>query len=330
MPSLRSLDASESEALVGIWNAAFGADLRITLRFMRFNTQLPLGAVQAGRVATQNGLPVAFVLASALPNDPLTSPPEVGWIDALAVQPEWQRQGLGSELLAWAVQWLKEQHCTQARLGGSLRPFVAGYPVELGDASFFHKRGYADRADSARVWDVARDLGDYVGAVRAAPTTSAGETGERAEPTPIRIRPAQAGDKNGLLEFFEREFPNRWRFEYQEFLRMKGRISDWLILLTSRGVDGFARMMFEDSVQPYERFYPYRLPRPWGQLGPLGVSRTIRGHGCGRRLLDAAVTHLRERGVRGAVIDWTGLLDFYAKFGFRPFREYLVLNKRLQ
>jgi predicted N-acetyltransferase YhbS len=32
-------------------------------------------------------------------------------------------------------------------------------------------------------------------------------------------------------------------------------------------------------------------------------------------------------GVRGCVVDWTGLLDFYGKFGFKPFRQYQILEK---
>jgi len=196
-----------------------------------------------------------------------------------------------------------------------LRPFAPGLPSELRTDAFFRARGYAPRPNGARVWDVARDVRDYV-AVR--PQVDA------------VIRPAQPGDENALCAFFQREFPNRWRYKYEEFLSAGGRISDWMILTTRRGVDGFAKLCFEDSITPVNRVYPWKLPRPWGQLGPIGVSQDTRSKGFGGALLDAALCHLRECGVRGCVIDWTGLVDFYVKFGFQPYREYAMLIKTME
>ena len=314
--NLQPFDPTNSNhisALVTIWYAACGPDLAITSRFIEFNTRPATGSVQAGRLAMKSGQPVGFVLASALPKDPTVSPPETGWVDAIAVPPSAQRQGIGSELLSWAEEWLRAQGCTKARLGGSLRPFAAGLPDELNTDAFFRSRGYTGRPGGEIVWDVARDLSDY---------ERRGATGPVAA-----IRPAQPGEENALLEFFYREFPNRWRFKFQEFLRMGGRISDWMILWTERGIDGFARLTFEDSVQPLERSYPNRLPRPWGQLGPIGVSADARGKGYGGLLLDAGLVRLRDNGVKGCIIDWTGLLEFYGKFGFKPYRNYIMLIK---
>ncbi len=57
------------------------------------------------------------------------------------------------------------------------------------------------------------------------------------------------------------------------------------------------------------------------------VLDTTTPEGFGGALLDAALRHLSDRRVRGCVIDWTGLVDFYAKFGFKPYRQYVVLIK---
>ena len=315
MSLLRPLEPSDRNAAVSIWNTACGGGLAITLRFVEYNNHPATGAVQAGRIAVLEGQAAGFVLASALPKDPPTSPPQVGWIDAIAVNPAFQHRGLGSTLMAWGEQWLRDEGCNKARLGGSLHPFTPGYPNELDDIAFFTKRGYVERAGGGEVWDVARDLEDY-------PMSQ--------PPAGVEIRPMQPGEEDTLLHFLQREFPNRWRFEYQEFLRESGRISDWIILLTERGVDGFASLTFEDSIQPINRYYPYRLPRPWGQLGPIGVSADVRGKEFGRALLDGALGHLRDRGVRGAVIDWTSLVGFYSRFGFQPYRRYTIMSKILR
>ena len=314
---LRPFERSDIDPAAAIWTAACGPDLILSPGFVEHNTRLATGAVQAGRVALQGGQPAGFVLASALPASPCVSPPQLGWIDAVAVSPAFQRQGIGSALLAWAEGWLANQGCTLTRLGGSLRPFAPGLPVELNSTQFFDKRGYHGRAGSAVAWDVAHDLGEY-----QIPNVI-------YQLSNVDIRPAQPGQEQALSEFFKHSFPGRWQFEFDEFLREGGRMSDYVLLWTERGVDGFARLTFNDSERPLERFYMHRLPRPWGQLGPIGVSDDCRGKGYGGALLDAGLRRLRERGVRGCVIDWTSLVDFYGKFGFRPYRQYEMLVKTL-
>ncbi len=314
-------EPSDLTAVAAIWTAAYGPDMAISERLVAFNTRAATGALQAGRLIVQGnamtGNPVGFVLASALPGQPDVSPPEIGWIDAIAVRPDFQRQGAGTALLAWAEEWLRAQGCTSSRLGGSLRPFVPGLPVSLGTQDFFRNRGYNDRASCAWTWDVARDLTEY-----ASPSGAMKKVeGE--------LRPAEPGEENALLAFLQREFPDRWRFDFQEFMRENGRISDYQVLWTPRGIGGFCHLSFEDSWRPMERFYPNRLPRPWGQAGPIGVGADLRGKGYGAAVLDAGLHRLRDSGVRGCVIDWTGLLDFYGRFGFAPYRHYAMLLKSL-
>ena len=314
------LEPFDAATAAAIWTAACGRDLAISPGFVEYNTRPATGAFQAGQLAMRNDQPVGFVLASVLPADPATSPPEVGWIDAIAVLPAFQRQGIGSALLSWAEGWLAGQGCTHSRLGASLRPFAPGLPVQLGTEAVFRARGYCERPGSAYVWDVARDLSDYGYSARSGLPPLASD---------IRIRPARPGQEEALMAFLLREFPGRWRFECQELMREGERISDAMLLWTGRGVDGFCWMTMEDSRRPIERFFMHRLPRPWGQLGPIGVSRDCRGRGYGAALLDAAIVYLRGTGVRGCVIDWTSLLEFYAGFGFEPYRQYAILLKQL-
>ena len=146
---LRPLEPSDFQQAATIWTAACGPDLAISPHFVEYNTRPTTGAIQAGRVVAQDGQPTGFVLVSALPASPDVSPPQFGWIDAVAVSPAFQRQGIGSLLLAWAEAWLVEQGCTHTRLGGSLRPFTPGLPVESDAGVFFDKRGYQGRPRAA-------------------------------------------------------------------------------------------------------------------------------------------------------------------------------------
>jgi GNAT superfamily N-acetyltransferase len=313
---IRPFSLSDISSVVEIWNSACGANLAISTRFVQYNTQLATGAVQQGRIAIENNVPIGFVLASALPNDPKTSASHVGWVDAIAVRSEFQHRGVANELLTWAEDFLRAQQCTIARLGGSLHPFVAGLPDELNNLGWFNKRGYLPRPNAETDWDVARDLIDYKARADYASFDAT-------------VRPACADDNDAIMEFFMRDFPGRWRYEYEQALRDGGRDSDFMILVTDEGVDGVARLTYEDSERPVERFYMHALPHPWGQLGSIGVSKRVRGQGLGGMLLDLSLCHMRNLGIRGCVIDWTSLVDFYDKYGFKPYRKYHMLVKNL-
>ena len=313
---IRLFTLSDISSIVEIWNSACGANLAINTRFVQYNTKLSTGAVQEGCIALENNTPIGFVLASALPNDPKTSAPHVGWVDAIAVHPEFQQHGIATELLNWAENFLRAQKCTVARLGGSLHPFVAGLPDELNNLGWFNKRGYQPRPNAETDWDTARDLHNYA---------------QRMDYSSFNatVRPAHADDHDAIMEFFMRDFPGRWRYEYTEALEDGGRNSDFMIIVTNKGVDGIARLTYEDSERPIERFYMHALPHPWGQLGSIGISKRVRGQGLGGMLLDLSLCHMRDLGIRGCVIDWTSLVDFYGKYGFKPYRKYHMLLKNL-
>jgi predicted N-acetyltransferase YhbS len=59
------------------------------------------------------------------------------------------------------------------------------------------------------------------------------------------------------------------------------------------------------------------------------VSDRLRGEGLGRKLMHASLYELAQTGARECVIDWTTLVDFYARFGFQPFRSYRRARKPL-
>jgi predicted N-acetyltransferase YhbS len=281
---------------------------------------------QAGQVAIIERRAAGFVLASVYrDSDPAVSPRDMGWLDAIAVSPGFQRRGIGAALLTWAETWLAEQGCTRFRLGGSLRPFAAGLPTALGTEGFFRSRGYTDRPGGKHVWDVARSLRDYASPSRR----SRGMISSVRSGLSSEVRPVRPGEEGAVQAFLRREFPGRWRFDFQEFLAGGGRISDYLVLLTERGIDGFCQLTLEDSLRPLDRFFMHGLPRPWGQLGPIGVSQGCRGMGYGTMVLDAGLQRLRAAGVDGCVIDWTNLPDFYSKFGFQPYRQYEMLVKEV-
>ena len=325
---------------VELWNDATGNELPITERFLKYNCTEDDGVVREGRVALIGGRPAGFVLGSAHPGaSPAMRTDVEGWIEAIAVASSYQRQGIGRTLLRWAEGWVASQKSGRdeqassiseggeglkpsaekvgggrLRVGGGLRPFVPGPLADRAVEAFFQACGYQHEREQFS-WDVARSLSDY-------------------EPPELRdvqaaARPGQPGQEKLLLDFLAREFPERWHWQGERFLEEGGRISDFMLLWTEEGVQGSCHLTFEDSANPIDRFFPYELPRPWAQLGSIGVSAHLRGQGMGLYLLDAGLRRLHNSGINGCVIDWTTLLGFYGKCGFRPYRKWALLWRAL-
>lgn len=299
---------------IRIWNAASHRDYSINERFLTYNLIPTTGEVIEGRIAIHHGEAIGFILACAVTNDPSVT---LGWVSAVAVQPSSQRQGVGSDLLSWAETWSKEKGCKRIRIGGNLRPFAPGLPYVMHEnAAFFKKRDYESPSHQPYEYDIARSLKDYQQIY--------------SKPGRAELLPMQPGDEHLLLDFLHREYPGRWEFEACEFVRNGGRPSDYLLLRVNDKVEGFCRLTFIDSERPIERFFPQRLPPPWGQFGPLGLSKAVRGTGLGGYLIDAAALHMQSLGVNGCVIDWTALLELYGKFGFKVYNQYISLFKRIR
>ncbi|MEZ4870319.1 MAG: GNAT family N-acetyltransferase [Caldilineaceae bacterium] len=301
------------DAIVEIWNSSCESSLMISPRLVEFNLRPSTDGATFGQLVFAEARAVGFVVGSAIRNGQV-APPSVGWVDAIAVTPSSQRQGLGSSLLQWAEMQLRQHGCTTFTVGASLRPFVPGLPTTLYTQGFFQFHGYHSERT---VWDVAANLALY-------------QSPETVRPIDGLVRPAQPGEEADLLHFLAREFPGRWHFACQEMLHEpQTRFSDYMVLWTERGIDGFCQLTFEDSHRPIERYYPYPLPRRWGQLGPIGVSADRRGRGYGAALLDAGLRRLHNNGVNGCIIDWTTHLALYGKFGFEPYREYQQFLKQV-
>jgi predicted N-acetyltransferase YhbS len=314
-------------AAADVLQAACTPHLEITPRLVEFNTQLTSGILSAGCLAWQNGQVVGVVLVTA-PSQPspesLLFPP-AGWVEALAVLPACRKQGIGCALLAWAESWLSDHGCESARLAGGMRPFAPGLPVELDTQAFFEHHGWEAAEDHS--YDLARLIGGTQPFFALPP--------ERQAILRYSL-PARPQDQHRLLEMMAREFPGRWWFDCQQILATGGKISDYILTWTgdpdsaTAEIASFVRLTYEDSLWPVDRYYPQRLPRPWSALGTVGTDSRLRGQGYSAVTIYTGLTQLRASGAQSCVIDWTGLVDFYGKFGFTTYREYIPLFKNLK
>lgn len=313
----RPLGPDLLEQAVALWNRCLGERFPMRAQLLRQNLWDEPNFDPEGSRAHYDG--DRLIALSAVKRHQVDigvlSPDQRGWISVLLVDPDYQGRGIGSALLRDAIAHLRRYSAERIGLGADPSHFFPGIPLENQQAlDWFARRG-------ARPGGLVCDLASH--AIASYQHPPAAEQAYRAAPG-IAYRPATEGDLPGLQAFMQAEFPDRWAWEIERYVERGGLPGDVMLALSGDQVVGFARIHTPESGQlgPASYWAP-RFPGRHGGVGPIGVAASQRGQGVGLGLLSAAIAELRERGVESGVIDWTTLVGFYGKVGFRPWTWYV-------
>lgn len=234
-----------------------------------------------------------------------------GYVSALLVAPEWQRQGIGTVLHQVAMQYLNEQGIRRVQLGGGSPRFFPGVPENLpSGVAFFQSHGW--KIDHV-VYDLVQNLHTY---------TTPPYVWERIARTAVYFNVATQEDKAELLTFEEREFPE-WLTAFQRVIEL----GDYVDVLVGRNAykEVIASLLLYGPESHQERsdaLWQMELGKNVGAIGCVGVAANMQGHGIGIALVARATELLIERGVEVCSIDWVTLTEFYAKLGYKIWRGY--------
>lgn len=335
MPPLIPLPYARPEEFVGLWNRVAGKVhpvspelwYEITLSdpsFVGDDLTLAAAPTQLGDRKGRQEL-AGFVLAKRLRRRFIGDAgfAEIGYVCLLAVDPAVGRQGLGRALLEAAEASLRQQGARRAILGGSFFHAVPGIPEALPEAiAFFERAGYSG---GQTVWDVARDVKDFAVPRQALAALESGGI----EAAVVRAERSMSQDPirtAALLEFLAAEFAGRWLYDVSVSFGRGDTPATVLALFDGSRMVAFAQVHVTRSAGTlrWAAFDPDITA-----IGPVGVARTHRGKGLGLAVVALAADHLRLRGARTVVIDWTDLLGFYGQLGFEPWLSYRLMGKDL-
>lgn len=219
---------------------------------------------------------------------------------------------VGVDLLAHAKRVLKNRGVEKLVFGQDSRHFFPGCPVDAGRLKdFLTVEGFTEGHTCV---DLEHDLTAYRPPIDLEKTL-------RSENAWVR---RLNKDELPLLdEFLEREFPARWHYDTKAKVNAEGDPSFVIGLFVGGRCEGFAisqvaghRLLLGGAVWNQD------LGPNWCSLGPIGVSKVVRGRGLGDALLAGALLDLKEAGGRKCLIDWTNLRNWYGKHGFEVAREY--------
>jgi len=289
--TLRALDpAGDRRWLEALWTAALGGSWPL----------LPAGLdlIRAGVVAEERGAALGMVAV-----DP------AGSIPLLLIDPAHQRRGVGTRLLAAALQRLGALGAETVALGSGGEDYIwPGVPDDLPAAvGFFAARGW--RWDH-QVIDLVRDLRGY--------RPPAGVY-ERAARAGVSLEVAGERDLEAVLAFEAATFPTwlRW-FERRDSSVLVARDGQRRVVgtLLFRGPD--EALLFAPMLGPMT-----------GTIGCVGVADDLQGRGVGSAMVARASELLRRVGTRACHIGWVERRDFYVRVGYAPWRRYRMSRRQL-
>lgn len=292
-----------------LWDRAFGpaypiSERALALRLCRRLTLEPGDGIVALRGGDVVGFGIVEVERRA------DGVPPVGHLLALAVDPAHRGAGIGAALLAALERRLRKAGCRQAIPAGSLHRFWSGVPDDLpGARAFLEVRGYDL---SQQVVDLVVPLASFRRRARYAALMRA----ERVEAVP-----AAPADTAAMVAFQLREFPG-WH-PIMAAMIAAGDASN--VLLMKRGAEIVGTIM---TYTPGSRWrspnltWDRLLGADMGGYGAVGIARAWRGRGLGAAMCQEAACHVKSRGGSCCLIDWTHLVDFYARVGASVWRTF--------
>ena len=312
----------DTAALLPLWQAALGD--RWPMRDDLLRRQLTGHRFYRGDdhlVAVADGRIVGFVGTQVDRWEGVSPDKRGGGISVVLVHPDWRRRGIGARLHEAALGHLRNEGARELRLGGGgAYRFWPGIPTDLpGAYAFFESCGWP-LEDAKRSRDLVRDLSDF-----HVPTAM----GARLEREGVTVRPAREDEAADAIAFEWEHFPG-WAAGFV-YMAELGDFPNMLLAIDRRkGIVG-TLMLHAPSSRWLTANVTWKtlLGDSLGGISAVGVAERERGRGIGIGMVAAGSEVLRARGVGNCHIDWTNIVDFYGKLGYRVWREYWMSTRTL-
>ncbi|HEX6472586.1 MAG TPA: GNAT family N-acetyltransferase [Streptosporangiaceae bacterium] len=236
-----------------------------------------------------------------------------GSVPLILVAPERRRQGVGSALIASAVEQLTMDGVREIHAGSGGADYIwPGVPENLPDAAaFFTAREWSSHHTTI---DLVQDLRDY----RTPPGVA-----ERAAGAGARVRVAGAAARDEVLALEAEHFPN-WLKRFRKSFEFGTQE-----VLIARDADHRLVGSLLFSGPKADAPYAALLGPEAGEIGCVGVIPDARDRGVGTAMVAMASRILRQRGTRRCHIGWTRREEFYSRLGYRRWRGYHMFRRTI-
>ncbi len=281
MTNIRPMTEGDTPALLNIWNRAARFD-PISAAVFHEKAWLDEDVEPELRIAAEiDGKLAAFAVGVVRHKDEGPT----GYVKMIAVEPELQRNGVGSLLLERLERSLRRRGARACRPGESAPNYLTpGVDIRYTKATvFFENRGYEKFGQSYNMEAV-------LGGVDL--DTTADE--ERLAAEGLLVRRAADSDRDDIMHMLAQHWSS-WQDEVSVSFS-----NDPVSLFVARRADEVV------AFSAYET-----NNRGTGWFGPMGTVPDARGHGLGSVLLKQCLSDLCEAGYDRAIIPWVAPVSFY-------------------
>ena len=252
----------------------------------------------------ENGKIVGFVILKEFHDDYLTSYEDCLFVHLFYVGKKYRRNGIGSKF----VEYIKEEGKNGNKniwIGKEIGNFAPGIPCEFDNLTdnFLEKRGFT-------CGKYTHDL------INRNPKKM-----EITNPN-VKYEICAKDKENELVEFIERNGWKRWAYEAIQEFKNDENNKCYIIGILDGNVISFAKVnTLTDGRNSYNMMWKDRFDS-LGGIGPLGVDKEYRKMHLGGDIIKAAQNYLVDYGVSDIIIDWTGLMELYQKYGFEVYKSF--------
>ncbi|RXJ02540.1 GNAT family N-acetyltransferase [Anaerobacillus alkaliphilus] len=314
----RLMEKDDLEHIVRLWNREMGELFPLTKKLFEQNSIQDKNVLRDGSLVAcdvDNQI-VGFIVAKLWQEDipSVRLGVDSGWIQAIVVDSKYRKIGIGKSLVDLVERNFTNSGIRKLFLGRDPWHYFAGIPKEAIETQrWFEKRGY--KAGNT-VYDLYCDLREYE--IKAPNMKDA------------TFRLLEYSDQTRFLEFLHQNFPGRWEYEAIRYFQLGGTGREFLVIERDEEMVGFCRLNdLSSPIIAQNVYWSTLFLDAVGGIGPLGISKIYRKYGYGLAIVQAAMSVLHQRGIRDLVIDWTEIVDFYAKLGFTTWKAYVYYEKQL-
>ena len=300
------LNEQDYLSMLNLWNNEMGEIYPINKESFEYNvTKYKSGKVWGLKVVDDKKL-VGFIILKTFDDPYLPSLNDSLFISLFYVSKKYRKMGIGSFLIDYALKIYKEDDkYNSIWVGKEIHNFAPGIPCEFDNVTdvFLEKRGFT----------CTRYTHDLINRKKKTYEISNNE---------VKFELIDKERKNELIEFIERNGWKRWAFEVKEEFQNDENNKCYLVGLIDNKIVAFSKVNdLNNGRNSYNMMWKERFDN-LGGIGPLGVDKEYRGKKLGGDIIKASINTLVKRGVSDIIIDWTGLMELYSKYGFEVWKMY--------
>ena len=252
---------------------------------------------------------IGFIFLKRFSDDRLVNYSNNLYISLFYVSKKYRRQGIGSNLFDFAEEIRDGKELI---IGKDINNFFPGVPTDFDNLTdvWLEKRGFAGRRYTHDL--ITKDPKIY-----------------EIRNKDVEYKYCDDSQKEELIQMMINNNWGRWALEAKEYFEKKTENDKnaYIVGMIDGKIISFAKVNdYKMYLSSYNLMWKERFEN-LGGFGPLGVDRNYRKKGIGFDMISVSLNDLVNKGCKTIILDWTGLMELYAKFNFEVWKSYKYMSK---